>query len=163
MEQYINYILMIKIENILVMPMIFLSQLKTLMESLIQKRQTSKTAIAELFSKISDKKKISNKQFHHCEANIFLEKFTKSINFQTNIKSSRNGSLTANFINKVFQMNYPITFINSILSNNAYFYQSLENLSTMGVSSRTGVISSYLSYIKKVMKKILQTTDPSHS
>ena len=44
--------------------------------------------MAELFSKTYIKKKISNKEFHHCEANIFLEKITKSINSQTNIKSS---------------------------------------------------------------------------
>ena len=54
------------------------------MESFIQKRQTTRTAIAELFNKnlnkISNKKKISNKEFHHCEANIFLDKVTKSIN-----------------------------------------------------------------------------------
>ena len=99
MEEYLNYILMLKIQNILATLMIFLSQLETLMKSFIQKRQTSKTAIAELFSKISNKKKISNKQFHHCEANIFLEKVTKSINSQTNMKSSGNDSLTANFIN----------------------------------------------------------------
>ena len=60
--------------------MIFLRQLKTFMKSFIQNRQTSKTAIAEIFSKISNKKKISNKQFQHCEAKIFLEKVTKSIN-----------------------------------------------------------------------------------
>ena len=50
------------------------------MKSFIQNRQTSKTAIAEIFSKISNQKKISNKQFQHCEAKIFLEKVTKSIN-----------------------------------------------------------------------------------
>ena len=76
MEQYLNDILMIK--NHLATLMILLSHLKTS----IQKRQTYKTAIAELFSKIYDKNEISNKQFHHCEANIFLEKVTKSINFQ---------------------------------------------------------------------------------
>ena len=37
----------------------------------LQKRQTSKTAIDELFNEISNKKEVSNKQFHHCEANIF--------------------------------------------------------------------------------------------
>ena len=37
--------------------MIFLSQLKTF----IQKRPTYKTTIAELFSKTSNKKKVSNK------------------------------------------------------------------------------------------------------
>ena len=132
---------MIKNENIVATLMIFWSQLKTLTKSSIQKRQTSKAAIAELLSKISNKKKISNKQFHHCEANIFLEKVTKSINSQTNMKSSGKDSLTRNFIT-TFQMNYSLTFINNILSNNAYIYQSWENLGTMGVSSRTGVISA---------------------
>ena len=141
MEQYLNYILTIKNQNILATLIIFLSQLKTLMKSFIQKRQTFKTAIAEILSKISNKKKISNKQFPHCEANIFLEKVIKSINSQTNMKSSGNDSLTANFIN-TFQMNYPITCISNILSNDAYVYQSWENLGTMGVSSRTGVISA---------------------
>ena len=45
----------------------------------------------------SNKKKILNKQFHHCEAMIFVEKVTKSINSQTNIKLSGNDSLTAKF------------------------------------------------------------------
>ena len=57
----------------------------------LQKRQTCKGATAELFSKISNKKEISKKSpinltFHHCEANVFLAKFTKSINFQTNLQ-----------------------------------------------------------------------------
>ena len=141
MELYLNYTLMIKNQNILASLMIFLSQLKTLMKSFTQKRQTSKSAIAELFCKISNKKKVSNRQFHHCEANIFLEKVTKPINSQANIKSSGNDNLTANFTS-IFQMNCPITFINNILSNNACVYQSWENVDTMGVSSRTGVISA---------------------
>ena len=58
MEQYLNYILMIKNQNILATLIIFLSQLKTLTKSFKRKRQTSKTAIAELFCKISNKKKI---------------------------------------------------------------------------------------------------------
>ena len=69
-----------------------LSQLKALIKNFIYK-----TAIAELFSKISNTKKISNKPFHHCEANMFLEEVTKSINSQANIKSSVNDSLTAKF------------------------------------------------------------------
>ena len=52
------------------------------------------------------------------------------------MKSSGNDSLTASFIN-TFQMNYPLTFINNILPNNAYAYQSWVNLDTMGVNSRT--------------------------
>ena len=139
---------MIKNQNILATLMIFWSQLTTLMESFIQMIQTSKTAIAELFSKISNKKKISNKQFHHCQANVFLEKVTKSINSQTNMNSSGNDSLTANFIN-TFQMNYSLTFINNVLSNNAYVYQSWENLGTLGVTSRTRVITAYMKKANK--------------
>ena len=65
---------MIRNQNIVATLMIFSSQLKKLMKSFTQKRQTFKTAIAELFSIISNTKKISNKKFHHCEANIFLRK-----------------------------------------------------------------------------------------
>ena len=93
MEQHLNYILMIKSQNILAILMIFLSQLKTFMKSFIRKRQTYKTVIGERFSKTYDEKKISNKQFHHCKTDIFLEKVTKSASLQTNIKSSGNGSL----------------------------------------------------------------------
>ena len=75
-------------QNILETLIIFLSQLKTFMKSFISKRQTSETIIAELFSKISSKKKISNKQFHHCEGKIVLKKVKNSIISQINIKSS---------------------------------------------------------------------------
>ena len=54
-------------------------------------------------SKISKTKKISNKQFDHCRANIFLEKVPKSINSQTNIKSLSNkssGNDSLNFTNR---------------------------------------------------------------
>ena len=77
--------------------MIFLSQLN----SFIQRRQTYRTGIAETFSKTYNKKKISNKQFHHCEANIFLEKVTKSIKSQTNIKPLDCDSLTAKLYKRV--------------------------------------------------------------
>ena len=48
---------MTKNQTVLATPIMFLSQLKALMKSFIQKKQTSKTPIAELFSKISNKKK----------------------------------------------------------------------------------------------------------
>ena len=79
MEQNLNYILMIKYQNILAILMIFLSQLKPLMNSSIQQREI---VIAEIFSKIS---------------NIFVEKVTKSINSPTNIKSTGNDSVKAKF------------------------------------------------------------------
>ena len=88
---------MIKSQNILSTLIIFVSQLKHFTKSFIQKRQTSKTSIVELFSKISNKNKISDKQFHHCETNIFLERVTKSLNSQTNIKPSGNDNLIAKF------------------------------------------------------------------
>ena len=69
-----------------------------------QKRQMSKTAFAELFSKISNEEEISHKQFHHCKAKISLGKFTKSINSQTNIKSSGNDSLRAKFYKQFFKL-----------------------------------------------------------
>ena len=40
------------------------------------------------------------------------------------------------------QMNYLSMFINNILSNDVYVCHSRENLGSMGVSSRTGVISA---------------------
>ena len=70
---------------------------KSFYKKLYTKEGMSKTAIAEPFSKNSNRKKISNEQFHHCEANNFLEKVTKSINSQTNIKSSSNDKLIAKF------------------------------------------------------------------
>ena len=131
--------------------MIFLSHLKTF----IQNRQTHKTAIAELFSKTYYKKKISNKQFHHCEANIYLEKVTKPINYQTNIKSSGNDGLTAKLYKRSSNELSPILCL-SIISGLIMF-----TFINPGKTLATWV--SYLSYIKIVIKKTLQTTDPSHS
>ena len=81
--------------------------------------------------------KISNKQYHHCEVNNFLEKVTKSTNSQTNIKSPGNGSITAKYCK---HFSYPWMCINNIPSN-VYDYQSWEKLDTMGVTSITEVIS----------------------
>ena len=64
--------------------------------------------IDEIFSNISNRKKISNKQIHHWEANNFLEKFTKSVNTQTNINSPGNDSLTAKLYKHLSNELYPI-------------------------------------------------------
>ena len=72
------------------------------------KRQTSKSTIDELFSKISKKKEISNKHFHNYEANIFLETFKISINSQVNIKSSGNDSLRTKFYKQLSNELFPI-------------------------------------------------------
>ena len=71
MEQYLNYILMIKNHNILENLIIFLSQLKTFMKSFIQKRQTSKIVIAERFGKISNKRKSQIKNFTIVRERLF--------------------------------------------------------------------------------------------
>ena len=84
--------------------MIFLSQLKTFM----QKTQTCKTAFAELFNKTYNEKKTLNKQFHHFEVNIFLEKVTKSMSSQKNIKSPGNDSLIAKLYKRVSNELSPI-------------------------------------------------------
>ena len=97
MEQYLNYILTIKSLNVLATLMIFLSQLKNSIKGFIQKRQTSKTAIAELFSKISNKKKISQINNLSLPGKHFSRESTKPVNSQTNIKSSGNESLTVKF------------------------------------------------------------------
>ena len=76
---------------------------KNIYKKLHTKDPTSKKATAELFNKISNRKKISNKQFHRWEV-------TKSINSPTNIKCPANDSLTTNFINLSFNfyLLYPI-------------------------------------------------------
>ena len=48
-----------------------LKSAKNFYEKCYTKEAASKTATAEIFSKISNREKISNKQFHHCEANNF--------------------------------------------------------------------------------------------
>ena len=68
---------------------------KNFYEKFYTKETMSKTATVELFSKISNRNKISNKQLHHCKGNTFLEKKTKSINFQANFKPPGTDSLAA--------------------------------------------------------------------
>ena len=107
------------------------------MKSFIQKRQASKTAIAELFSKISNKNKISNKRFRHCEANIFLKKVTKSINSQINVKSSGNDSVTAKFYKQISNELSPILYYLSIICYPIMhtFINPGKTLAPMGVNS----------------------------
>ena len=74
----------------------------------------------------------------NCEANIFLEKVTNSVNSQANIKASGNDCLTA----KIYKHYYLLMFVKNILSNHFYVYHFWENLVAMEVSSRIEVISS---------------------
>ena len=51
----------------------------------------------ELLSKICNRQKTSDEQFHICVAKIHLDEVTKSINSETKNKSSGNDGLTAEF------------------------------------------------------------------
>ena len=59
-------------QNILATLMIFLNQLKTFMKNFNQET-TSKTAISKFLINITNGKKITNKEFHLYEAEIFLK------------------------------------------------------------------------------------------
>ena len=78
-------------------PYDFLKFAKNFYVKLYTEETTSKTTISELLSKSPNRKKISDEQFHLHKAKISLVEVTKSINSQTNNKSSGNDSLTAEF------------------------------------------------------------------
>ena len=86
MEQYLNYIL-IDDKNPFSNPNGILTSTKSF--------YTKATNVLSCHCWTYNKTKIWTKQFHQCGDNIFLEIFLKSINSQTNIKSSGNDSLTA--------------------------------------------------------------------
>ena len=60
-------------------------------------KQTSTAATTEFISKIPNRKKISNKHFDLCEAEISLDGIIKSINSETNNKSLGNNGLATEF------------------------------------------------------------------
>ena len=70
---------------------------KKVYEKLCNKETTSKAATTKFLSKISNRKKKSIEQFNLWEAKICLYEIKKSINSQTNNKSSGNDALTAEF------------------------------------------------------------------
>ena len=112
--------------------------------------KTSTAATTEFLSKILNRKKISNEHFNLCEAEISLDEITKSINCETNNKSPGNDSLTAEFYKH---------FSNELTPALLDLYDSWGKLGTMGVTSRTEIISAIY---KKDIAKILQTIDPFH-
>ena len=65
-----GFIWMIINQNILVSLLKFLNLQKNFYEKCYTKEATFKTATTEFFSQIPNRKKISNEQFHHCEAKI---------------------------------------------------------------------------------------------
>ena len=89
--------------------------------------------------------------FNLCEAEISLDETINAINSERNNKSPGNDGLTAEFYKH---------FSNDIAPMLLDLYNSWNKLGIMGTSSKTGVISIIY---KKGDKKILQTTDQSHS
>ena len=70
LKQYMNYIMMIINQNILTNLLIFSNLQKCFYKKLYTKETTSKTSTTEFISKISNRKKGSNEQFHRFEDKI---------------------------------------------------------------------------------------------
>ena len=96
-KQYLNYMLIIMNQNVLLILRTFSNLQKKLYKKPCTKETTSKAATTEFLDKILNRKKIFNEQFKLCEAKIFSDKIIKSINSQTNNKSPNNDGLTAEF------------------------------------------------------------------
>ena len=101
-------------------------------EKLYTKEVTSKAATTEFFSKICNKMIVFNEQCNLCEAKISLDEIIKSINSQTNNKSPSNDDLTAEFY-KHFSNELGLVLLD--------VFDTWGKLGTMGVTSRTGIIS----------------------
>ena len=76
---------------------------------------------------------MSNKHFNLCEAEISLDKIMKSINSETNNKPGGNNGLTTAF-SKYFS--------NGLVPVLLDVYESCGKLGSIGVTSRTGIISA---------------------
>ena len=96
-------------------------------------KQTSIAASTEFLSKIPNRKKISNEHFNLCEAEISSDEIIKSIISETNNKSPGNHDPTVKFYKH---------FSNELASVLFDVYDSWGKLGTMGVTSKTGIISA---------------------
>ena len=76
--------------------MVLFSQLKTFMKIFLQNKQPPKVPLRKFSAKFLTERKSQANNFSF-EANVFLEKTTKSINSQTNLKSLGHDGLTAEF------------------------------------------------------------------
>ena len=106
-------------------------------------KQTFTIATTQFLSKIRNRKKIFNEHFNLFEAEISLDEIIKCVRYETNNKSPCNNGLTAEFY-KHFPNELAPVFLD--------VYDSRGKLGTMGVTSRTGIIS--VKYKKKMIKKI---------
>ena len=107
-------------------------------------KSTSTAATTEFVCKIPNRKKISNKHFNLCEAEISLDEIIKSINSETNNKPPGNDGLTAEFYRH---------FSNEVAPVLLGVYDSWGKFDTMDVTYR-GIISairalSWTKYFRK--------------
>ena len=84
--------------------------------------------------KIPNREKIFNEHFNLCEAEISLDEIIKSINSETNNQSPGNDGLTAEFY-KHFSNEAAPVLLDDV-------YDSWGKFDIMGVTSRTGIIST---------------------
>ena len=124
MKKYLRYILMIIIQNVLPILRKFLN---------LHTKWTSSSCYYWFVCKIPNWKKISNKHFNLCEAEISLYEIIKSINSETNNKPRGNDGLTAEFYRH---------FANELAPALLGVYDSWGELDTMGVNYRTGIITA---------------------
>ena len=101
----------------------FLSLQKKIMK--LYTKSTSAAATNEFVCKIPNRKKIFNKHFNLCEAEISLDEIIKSINSETNNKPPGNDGLTAEFYRH---------FSNEVAPVLLGAYDSWGKLDTMGVT-----------------------------
>ena len=94
---------------------------------------TSTAATTESVCRIPNKKKISNKHFNLCEAEISLDEIIKSINSETNNKPPGNDGHTAESYRH---------FSNELAPVPLGVYDSWEKLDTMGATYRRGIMSA---------------------
>ena len=115
-----------------VYPKDMLNSAKKFYESLYTREKISQPAINELLNKIPINKKISNEHFKLCETALSIVEVLNAINSQKNNKSPGNDGITAEFYKHFSNEMAPILL---------EVYNSWKQIGTIGISSRTGIIS----------------------
>ena len=113
-------------------PKDMLNSAKKFYESLYNREKISQPAINELLNKIPINKKISNKHFKLCETALSIVEVLNAINSQKNNKPPGNDGITAEFYKH---------FSNEVAPILLDVYNSWKQIGTIGISSRTGIIS----------------------
>ena len=123
-------------------PKDILNSAKKSYKSLHTREEISQPAINELLNKIPINKKISNEYFKLCETELSIGEVLNAINSQKNNKSPGNDGITAEFYKHFSNEMAPILL---------EIYNSWKQLGTIGISSRTGIIS--VIYKKRQQKR----------